>query len=95
VREIELLADAAVTLQTERRTHRPWGLAGGRPGAAGHNTRVRPDGSEEALAAKGTWTLAAGERVRLETPGGGGWGEPGEGGWGEPDGGGWGEPGEP
>jgi N-methylhydantoinase B len=84
VREIELLADAAVTLQTERRTHQPWGLAGGRPGAAGRNTRVRPDGSEEALAAKGTWTLAAGERVRLETPGGGGWGEPDRGGWGEP-----------
>lgn len=78
VREVEVLVESAVTLQTERRAHRPWGLAGGGPGAAGRNTRVRADGSEEALAAKGTWPLAPGERVRVETPGGGGWGQPGD-----------------
>lgn len=76
VREVEALVEAALTLQTERRAHRPWGLAGGQPGAAGRNVRVRVDGSVEALPAKGTWRLAAGERVRVETPGGGGWGEP-------------------
>jgi N-methylhydantoinase B len=74
VREIELLDDAVVTLQTERRARGPWGLAGGAAGAPGRNTLVRADGREQPLAAKGTWTLARGERVRVETPGGGGWG---------------------
>lgn len=76
VREIEALVEAALTLQTERRSYRPWGLAGGQPAAAGRNVRVRVDGSQEVLPAKGTWRLAAGERVRVETPGGGGWGQP-------------------
>jgi N-methylhydantoinase B len=76
VREVEVLADSVLTLQTERRARGPWGLAGGGDGAPGRDTRIRPDGTEERLDAKGTWPLAAGERVRIETPGGGGWGEP-------------------
>ena len=76
VREVELLADATVTLQTERRARGPWGLAGGEPGAPGRNTLVHQDGSEETLPAMGTWALRAGERIRVETPGGGGWGPP-------------------
>ncbi len=74
IREIELLAPATVTLQTERRDVAPWGLNGGGPGATGRNTRVRTDAAEDPLGSKGTWSLAAGERVRVETPGGGGWG---------------------
>ena len=74
VREIEVLADATLTLQTERRSTRPWGLRGGEPAAAGRNVRVTADGTEDDLDAKGTWELSAGERVRVETPGGGGWG---------------------
>jgi N-methylhydantoinase B len=74
VREIEVLDEAVLTLQTERRARGPWGLAGGAAGAPGRNTRVDADGRETPLASKGTWRLAAGERVRLETPGGGGWG---------------------
>jgi N-methylhydantoinase B len=76
VREVEVLCDATLTLQTERRRHAPWGLAGGGPAAPGRNTVVRRDGAAEEVAAKGTWVLRAGERVRVETPGGAGWGPP-------------------
>jgi N-methylhydantoinase B len=75
VREIEVLADATLTLQTERRSHRPWGLAGGGDAAPGRNVLVHADGTEEELGSKGTWPLRAGDRVRVETPGGGGWGQ--------------------
>ena len=78
VREIEVLAEhATLTLQTERRRHAPWGLHGGQDGAVGRNVLVRRDGREEEdLGAKGTWRLGQGDRVRVETPGGGGWNEP-------------------
>ncbi|MGH8887019.1 MAG: hydantoinase B/oxoprolinase family protein [Egibacteraceae bacterium] len=76
VREIEALADATLTLVTERRARGPWGLHGGAGGAPGRNVLIGIDGVEEELAAKGTWPLRRGERVRVETPGGGGWGSP-------------------
>lgn len=75
VREIEALADCTLTLQTERREHAPWGAAGGDGGALGRNVLVHRDGTEEDLPGKGTWPLRRGDRVRVETPGGGGWGE--------------------
>lgn len=75
VREVEVLCDeATLTLQTERRDAGPWGLADGEAGATGVDTLVHVDGSEERLASKGTWTLRRGDRVRVESPGGGGWG---------------------
>jgi N-methylhydantoinase B len=77
VRELEALAEAVVTLQTERRARGPWGLAGGGDGAPGANSLVRADGRVEPLAAKGSWRLSPGERIRVETPGGGGWGRAG------------------
>ena len=73
VREYELLAPATVTLLSERRAAAPWGLAGGADGQPGRNTLVRA-GGEEALPAKFTRRLAPGDRLRIETPGGGGWG---------------------
>jgi len=76
VREIETLAGATLTLQTERRERGPWGLRGGGDGEPGVNTLVRAGGTEEPLTAKGTWELRAGDRVRVVTPGGGGWGPP-------------------
>jgi N-methylhydantoinase B len=76
VREIEALADATLTLQTERRTSQPWGLQGGGAGSSGRNVHTAQDGEERELPSKGTWPLRAGERVRVETPGGGGWGDP-------------------
>jgi N-methylhydantoinase B len=74
VREVEVLEPSILTLQTERRARGPWGLAGGADGAPGRNVLVRADGTEEVLPAAGTWRLEPGERIRIETPGGAGWG---------------------
>jgi N-methylhydantoinase B/oxoprolinase/acetone carboxylase alpha subunit len=75
-RELEVLEDVTVSLITERRVSQPWGLVGGEPGARGENWLV-PGGREEhaqRLPDKCTVRLAAGDVVRILTPGGGGWG---------------------
>jgi N-methylhydantoinase B len=75
-REIEFLAAAEVTLLTERRRIPPWGLAGGGPGERGRNLCVRADAGPEPLTGKCRLQVRAGDRVCVETPGGGGWGKP-------------------
>ncbi len=75
VREIELLADAQVSVLSERRRTRPYGLAGGRPGEPGEN-RLITGSRSRSLPAKTTFYGRRGERLRLATPGGGGWGRP-------------------
>jgi N-methylhydantoinase B len=75
VREIELLGDAQVTLLADRRKSQPWGLVGGDPGAPGKATIIR-NGEESPLPGKCTAELPAGSRIRIESPGGGGWGKP-------------------
>jgi len=75
-RDLQVLEDATVSLITERRVSRPWGLAGGEPGAPGENWLL-PAGDEgraERLPDKCTIQLHAGDVVRMFTPGGGGWG---------------------
>lgn len=75
-RDLEALEPCTVTLVTERRVSPPWGLAGGEPGAVGENWLL-PDGDEgraERLLDKCTVRLAAGDVLRMRTPGGGGWG---------------------
>lgn len=74
IREIEVLTDAQVTLLADRRSRGPYGLAGGGDGARGRTLIIRSDGSEEELAGKISVRLRSGERVRIESPGGGGWG---------------------
>src|SRR6202021_3742017 len=74
IREIEALADAEVTLLADRRERGPYGLAGGRDGAPGKAAVIRVDGSSEQLPGKFNVRLRKGERIRIETPGGGGWG---------------------
>ena len=74
VRELEMLADAEVTLLADRRRTQPYGLSGGGDGASGRTVVLRNDGSEELLPGKGSTRLRRGERVRVETPGGGGFG---------------------
>jgi N-methylhydantoinase B len=70
VREFEFLSEAEVTLLTERRgTNQPWGLNGGSPGASGSQ---RLDG--EKLPAKANFKAQPGQKLRLESPGGGGFG---------------------
>jgi N-methylhydantoinase B len=74
IREIEALSDLRYSLITERRRHAPPGAAGGGDGAPGRNLL---DGSE--LEPKSIGALPAGSRLRIETPGGGGYGESGGG----------------
>ena len=71
IREIEVEAvDATVTLITERRSRGPWGAAGGGDGAPGRNVI---DGV--GVAPKVTQHVTEQAVVRIETPGGGGWGK--------------------
>jgi N-methylhydantoinase B/oxoprolinase/acetone carboxylase alpha subunit len=77
-RVLQVLEPATLSLITERRVSRPWGLAGGEPGAAGENW-LWPGGDATRrvpLADKVTVELAAGDAVQILTPGGGGWGRP-------------------
>jgi N-methylhydantoinase B len=77
VRELELLADAEVTLLSDRRTRGPYGLRGGADGAPGRTEIVGHDGQREALPGKASVRVKKGTRVRVESPGGGGWGKAG------------------
>ena len=77
-RDLLMLEDVTVSLITERRVSRPWGLAGGEPGAPGENWLL-PGGDEaraERLPDKCTIRMRAGDVLRMLTPGGGGWGAP-------------------
>ncbi len=76
VREIEVLTDAQVTLLADRRSRGPYGLAGGADGARGRTSIILQDGSSEEIPGKTSVRLRSGERVRIESPGGGGWGKP-------------------
>ncbi len=71
VRELEALADMRYSLITERRRHAPPGADGGEPGAPGRNLL-----SGQELPAKASGALKPGDRLRIETPGGGGHGPP-------------------
>jgi N-methylhydantoinase B len=75
VREIEVLTDCEVTLLADRRSRGPWGLCGGADGAPGRTFITRGDGSVEEMPAKFSARLRSGERITIETPGAGGWGE--------------------
>jgi N-methylhydantoinase B len=75
VREIEFLAPAQLTLLTERRTVRPFGTAGGRSGLAGRNELIRGSHADR-LPGKVSIPVRPGDRLRVATPGGGGWGRP-------------------
>jgi len=77
-RDLLMLEEVTVSLITERRVSRPWGLAGGGPGAAGENWLL-PQGDErraERLPDKCTIRMCPGDVLRILTPGGGGWGSP-------------------
>lgn len=74
VREWSVLEDCHLSLLTERRSSRPYGLAGGEAGRSGVNSLWR-NGQWRSLPAKGSFALKRGDRIRIETPGGGGFGE--------------------
>jgi N-methylhydantoinase B len=75
VREIEVLTECVVTLLSERRTIAPWGLNGGGNGTPGKTTLVRATGSDEPMPGKFSTRLRSGDRIKIESPGGGGWGK--------------------
>lgn len=74
VREIEFLAEARVTILSERRERAPYGLAGGEPGQPGENRLRRAGGAEEVLPGKASFDVQPGDVLIIATPGGGGWG---------------------
>lgn len=74
-REIEFLEPLTVSFLTQRRLRGPRGLEGGADGQAGRQLRIK-DGETSALDPSCSYRAAAGERVLIETPGGGGWGPP-------------------
>jgi N-methylhydantoinase B/oxoprolinase/acetone carboxylase alpha subunit len=73
VREYEFLAAATVTILSERRLGAPYGVLGGAHGGSGRNTLIR-DGQETPLPGKIELHVRPGDRLRIETPGGGGYG---------------------
>ncbi len=74
IREIEFLEPMNVAILSERRTHAPFGLEGGAPGASGRNLFLRNGGPTLNLGGKNEIRALPGDRIRIETPGGGGWG---------------------
>lgn len=74
-RELLLLETLHVELCGERRRRPPYGLGGGGPGQLGRDTLIR-DGAARPLPAKARLVLSAGDILRTESPGGGGYGDP-------------------
>jgi N-methylhydantoinase B len=74
VREIEFLADVRGSTLSDRRQIAPYGLAGGKPGSVGSN-HLTVKGRRRKLPGKAAFTAPSGSLLRIETPGGGGWGK--------------------
>lgn len=72
-RGLQVLTDCTVSIQSERRKFAPYGLFGGEEGRKGRNVLTR-DGKEIELPSKTTYELLKGDIIRIETPGGGGYG---------------------
>ena len=76
-REIQFLGQrATLTIGADRRKFRPWGLEGGEAARGAHSTLTHADGSTETLATKVITQLRHGDVLRIQTPGGGGYGDP-------------------
>jgi N-methylhydantoinase B len=74
VREIETLGAARMSLLADRRKRAPYGLQGGDDGTRGISYIVR-DGERTEIGSKGSWEMRPGDRIRVESPGGGGHGK--------------------
>jgi len=77
VRELTFLEPVALSLLTQHRVERPYGMEGGEPGQTGRQRLIRASGETIELAPIDGCEAEPGDRLILETPGGGGWGEPG------------------
>ncbi|MCG8551320.1 MAG: hydantoinase B/oxoprolinase family protein, partial [Desulfobacterales bacterium] len=76
VREVEFLDPLNVAILSERRVFAPYGLEGGEPGEKGVNIFMKKEGISIAMGAKNEIPAQPGERIRILTPGGGGFGTP-------------------
>ena len=75
IREIEFLRPMTASILSQRRgPYPPPGMEGGEPGQLGRNTLIRASGQSTDLGAAAQMSLEPGDRLRIETPGGGGWG---------------------
>jgi len=75
IRDIEFLRPLNATILSERRIFPPYGMNGGLAGARGRNLLIRADGEVIDLGGKNEARAEAGDRIRILTPGGGGWGK--------------------
>jgi len=75
VREIEPLRPLVMSILSERRTLHPYGMSGGKEGACGRNLLIRQNGITVNMGGRCSGEMDVGERLRIETPGGGGFGE--------------------
>ncbi len=75
IREFEFLTPADVTILADRRSRGPYGLFGGQSGAPGKNTLLRGK-STVAIPGKARFEVQTGDVLRIESPGGGGYGKP-------------------
>jgi len=76
IREIRFLEPMSLSILSRHRREAPYGLEGGQPGLPGRQRLLRANGSTGELEAIDDHEVAAGDRLVLETPGGGGYGEP-------------------
>ena len=75
VREVEFLEPLNMAILSERRVYAPYGLEGGEPGKRGKNIFIHKDGRKLYLGAKNEILARPGDRFRILTPGGGGFGK--------------------
>ena len=74
IRELEPLRPLTVSILSERRVLQPYGMAGGEPGACGRNLLIRENGVVVNMGGRCSSKWGKGERLRIETPGAGGYG---------------------
>lgn len=75
IREVEFLEDLNVTILSQHRTEMPYGLNGGTDGAVGKQTWIKKNGVQQMLPGIAGFQVKSGDRVMIETPGGGGFGQ--------------------
>jgi 5-oxoprolinase (ATP-hydrolysing) len=75
VREIRFREDVILTILSQHREQAPFGVAGGLPGKTGRQIVIKSNGDEIELKGIETIELQKGDRIRIETPGGGGYGK--------------------
>lgn len=74
VREVEFLEPMEVTLLSQHRKVAPYGMQGGQPGKTGRQILIRSNGTRQPLSGVDSVEVKPGDRIVIETPGGGGWG---------------------